>query len=443
MSLKQIEALLIEKTPNDSIQKLLELEESFGSLRKTIETTEAKGKKKDPVQCAYCDKKLINMKAHVNNIHTCEHCKDATVRDMYEHQNGCNDYVKAVTETANNLGVTYIHSERDYFKARDGNIYTYDLETETTGEYVGRLRSDNTLDRDAKEILKDKELKPCPHCDKKFVNVKKHIYHSHTCDYCNETAIKDVELHLNSCKDYKKIKSEQKQAKDLDEIHRKYGLVVIEGKGYKITDGNVYEFNYEENVPGGFVGRLGAGGTIVRTAKEIKDTSEIEGGGSKKKKEKIPAHIKTLVWSKYIGSSTPEAKCYCCKHERIEIRSFECGHVIAEAKGGELTLDNLRPICKGCNSGMGTMSMDDYAKKFFGWSVLTDQKLETSVTDDPISNKEEKKEKKREKKETKETKEVKEEKQTNDLDIFSIPITPSKKDTAVAVADPFADLLSF
>jgi 5-methylcytosine-specific restriction endonuclease McrA len=103
--------------------------------------------------------------------------------------------------------------------------------------------------------------------------------------------------------------------------------------------------------------------------------SDTVDAGIKKKKEKIPAHIKTIVWAKYIGSSIPEAKCYCCKHERIEIRSFECGHVIAEANGGELVVDNLRPICKGCNGGMGTMSMDEYAKKFFGWSVIVESDL--------------------------------------------------------------------
>jgi 5-methylcytosine-specific restriction endonuclease McrA len=418
MSLKQIEGLLNEKTPNVSIQKLLELEEAIGSLRKTIETTDAKSKKKESVQCAYCDKKLINMKAHIQNIHTCEHCKDATVRDMYEHQNGCKDYVKAMTESASNLGATYIHSERDYYKVKDGNVYDYEIATESIGEYVGRLRTDNTLDRDAKELTKEKELSPCPYCDKKYLNVKMHIHHSHTCAWCNNNSIKDKDLHLNTCKDYIKWTAEQTQEKDNYAICQKYGLTILEGKGYKISDGNkVYEFDYDTCLPGECIGRVGPGGTIIRP----KETSSAEGGGSKKKKEKIPAHIKTLVWSKYIGSSIPEAKCYCCKHERIEIRSFECGHVIAEAKGGELTLENLRPICKGCNSGMGTMSMDEYAKKFFGWSVLTGQQL-VAVAEDPVSNKE--------------TKDI------HDLDIFLIPITPSKKEQLPAV-DPFADLLSF
>ena len=34
--------------------------------------------------------------------------------------------------------------------------------------------------------------------------------------------------------------------------------------------------------------------------------------------------------------------------------SFHCGHIIAEAKGGETIVSNLKPICQNCNSSMGT-----------------------------------------------------------------------------------------
>jgi len=387
----EIDAILKAKPIHPSLQQLLDLEESIGVLRTLITNNE----NKKLIQCSYCDKKLISIKTHIQKNHTCDSCGDTTIRDMDSHLETCKEYIEDMTEYAKELGGIYIPSESWIFKIIDGNAYEFDSGLKTVGAYVGRIRADNTLDTDAKEVLKDKELIQCAYCDKKLLTLGSHIYHKHTCYKCNDATVRDLESHLKTCN--------------------------VTYQGQVLETPSTQKVELKEQPPGPVT----------------------EGGGSKKKKEKIPAHIKTLVWSKYIGSSTPEAKCYCCKHERIEIRSFECGHVIAEAKGGELTLDNLRPICKGCNSGMGTMSMDDYAKKFFGWSVLTDQKLETSVTDDPISNKEEKKEKKREKKETKETKEVKEEKQTNDLDIFSIPITPSKKDTAVAVADPFADLLSF
>lgn len=48
--------------------------------------------------------------------------------------------------------------------------------------------------------------------------------------------------------------------------------------------------------------------------------------------------------------------------------SFNCGHIIAEANGGEVTVSktvsNLKPICQNCNSSMGTKNMDDFMKGF-------------------------------------------------------------------------------
>ena len=87
------------------------------------------------------------------------------------------------------------------------------------------------------------------------------------------------------------------------------------------------------------------------------------------RRKNIPKHVKTLVWGKYIGNNNPEAKCYSCRHERIDIRNFHCGHVLAEAKGGSCTIDNLRPICAPCNGSMGTQSMNEFTSKYFGWTV--------------------------------------------------------------------------
>ena len=36
-----------------------------------------------------------------------------------------------------------------------------------------------------------------------------------------------------------------------------------------------------------------------------------------------------------------------------EIKNWECGHIISEFHGGTTEPDNLRPICKNCNSSMG------------------------------------------------------------------------------------------
>jgi len=87
------------------------------------------------------------------------------------------------------------------------------------------------------------------------------------------------------------------------------------------------------------------------------------------RRKKIPKNIKTLVWNEHIGSPLKEGMCCCCKKEKIDSNNFHCGHVVAEAKGGDLTVPNLRPICPPCNSSMGTRSMQEFAKEFFGRTV--------------------------------------------------------------------------
>jgi hypothetical protein len=83
-----------------------------------------------------------------------------------------------------------------------------------------------------------------------------------------------------------------------------------------------------------------------------------------KKKEPIPAAIKTLVWNKYIGEKVAEAKCMCCRVSSISMRHFHCGHILSEKYGGGTTIDNLRPICANCNLSMGCMNMADFVSKF-------------------------------------------------------------------------------
>lgn len=80
----------------------------------------------------------------------------------------------------------------------------------------------------------------------------------------------------------------------------------------------------------------------------------------KTKKKAIPSTIKKLVWNTYIGEDIGKAKCVCCKSTDITQISFNCGHIIAESKGGETKVSNLKPICQNCNSSMGTKNMNDF-----------------------------------------------------------------------------------
>lgn len=97
----------------------------------------------------------------------------------------------------------------------------------------------------------------------------------------------------------------------------------------------------------------------------IKDFNENKHLHEKPKKKKaIPAAIKKLVWNTHIGEEVGKTKCLCCKTTDITQMSFNCGHIIAEANGGEVIVSNLKPICQNCNSSMGTQNMNDFMKGF-------------------------------------------------------------------------------
>lgn len=84
----------------------------------------------------------------------------------------------------------------------------------------------------------------------------------------------------------------------------------------------------------------------------------------KAKKKAIPKVLKDLCWSKYIGNALGETSCMCCQTNMIRMNDFHCGHVIAEAKGGETVIENLRPICKKCNLSMGTDNLNEFRTRY-------------------------------------------------------------------------------
>jgi hypothetical protein len=83
---------------------------------------------------------------------------------------------------------------------------------------------------------------------------------------------------------------------------------------------------------------------------------------NKYKKKLIPKSLRIKVWNTYVGEDVGKIKCLCCNTIDITQSIFECGHIIAEAKGGETSLENLRPICSTCNKSMRTINMNDYIK---------------------------------------------------------------------------------
>lgn len=87
-------------------------------------------------------------------------------------------------------------------------------------------------------------------------------------------------------------------------------------------------------------------------------------------KKKIPARktvpppLKLKLWSTYNGTSI-EGKCFCCQRP-ITPFDFHIGHVIAHSQGGDISLENLRPICVTCNTSMGAENLFEFKARLTG-----------------------------------------------------------------------------
>lgn len=88
-------------------------------------------------------------------------------------------------------------------------------------------------------------------------------------------------------------------------------------------------------------------------------------------KKTIPPKLKEQIWSSAFGNVMKHV-CWCCRDTSISGTSFHAGHIQAEAKGGSIDPDNLRPICQSCNSSMRTQNMIEYMsdKRPNGWKHL-------------------------------------------------------------------------
>lgn len=97
---------------------------------------------------------------------------------------------------------------------------------------------------------------------------------------------------------------------------------------------------------------------------EEKDDETEKKTSAKKKKEKIPSAVRKIVWNTYIGKDNPNGKCLCCDAEDISSTNFECGHIKSEKNGGEVNVENLRPICGHCNKSIGGNNMDEFMERY-------------------------------------------------------------------------------
>lgn len=84
----------------------------------------------------------------------------------------------------------------------------------------------------------------------------------------------------------------------------------------------------------------------------------------KSRKKSIPKKIKSDSWNKYIGEDKGQGDCFCCG-ETINSKSFHAGHIISEHNGGEIIVDNIIPVCSGCNLSMGKKNMVEFIQDHY------------------------------------------------------------------------------
>ena len=98
----------------------------------------------------------------------------------------------------------------------------------------------------------------------------------------------------------------------------------------------------------------------------VKEIQKYKSTHLRQKKKKIPKTLKTMVWNNNFGSKCGESECYIGCGKMIQQMNFECGHVIAEIHGGDINIDNLKPICGQCNRSMSTINLEEFKKTYFG-----------------------------------------------------------------------------
>ena len=78
----------------------------------------------------------------------------------------------------------------------------------------------------------------------------------------------------------------------------------------------------------------------------------------------IPKALRKRVWAKCI-----DGLCCCCEDEEIDEDCFEAGHIVPRALGGQVSIDNLIPICFDCNKAMGTRNFHEYKKDIYPHTI--------------------------------------------------------------------------
>lgn len=83
----------------------------------------------------------------------------------------------------------------------------------------------------------------------------------------------------------------------------------------------------------------------------------------KRKKDIIPKKVRDGTWMAYHGNSDIGI-CYCCGISiRRYNRGWHCAHVLADSKGGDEIVENMRTCCPHCNLSMGNCNLYVYIRE--------------------------------------------------------------------------------
>ena len=163
------------------------------------------------------------------------------------------------------------------------------------------------------------------------------------CVYCEKTfaRIDSLQRHLNGrCKSKKNLD-------ELQELKEDVKLIIVNNQSLEKV---IIDLKKKiENISNGTEDEL-----LINNEYELKP---------KTKREPIPQIVRFAVWENSFGKVV-EGKCVCCKKTTISITNFDCGHIISNRDGGKANTENLRPICKTCNSSMGTKNMNEFIEKY-------------------------------------------------------------------------------
>lgn len=97
----------------------------------------------------------------------------------------------------------------------------------------------------------------------------------------------------------------------------------------------------------------------------------------------ISKSIKDLVWNTYNGK-VYSSFCYVGCGKKISVQNFICGHVHPKSKGGDVNIENLRPICLTCNSSMSNKHMLDFVLDCGFQSNLLNELSQNNIYQDNI-----------------------------------------------------------